>query len=248
MKHLLLTALAAIVCIASLAQTEGVVTYEETIKITMEVPPEFRDMIPKERRQKKTLTFTATESLYKNVPQETTAASEIQAQSSTGGMQIRFQGMNQDNQTYKNLQEGTVIEKQQFFGRDFLISGEEKINWKMTGEQKKIGDYVCMKATYMRDTIPVSAWFTPQIPISNGPGSIGQLPGLVLEVDVNNGMVVITATDVALRPLTPEEAIVVPDKGKTVTREEFNKIRDEKMKEMQEMDGPGGQRFIMRGN
>lgn len=243
MKHLLTITL--LYCHIGLhAQLSGVVTYEEIMKITFEVPAEFKDMISNESKSKKVLIFNETESIYRNAPEETNVASEIEAQQ--GGMRMRFMGMRNNNETYKNLSDGTIIERQDFMGREFRITGQEPIAWKMTSEQKKIGDYLCMKATYMRDTIPVAAWFTPQIPVSNGPGSIGQLPGLVLEVEVNNGSMVISAVDIDLRPLREEEAIVMPDKGKEITREEFNKLRDEKLKEMREMGG--GHFIFQRGN
>jgi GLPGLI family protein len=233
---------------ASLAQQEGVITYQETIKMRIELPPEFADMVPKERQRKTVLTFNQKESIYKNLKEEQDVAREIEANSSGGGMRMRFMGRADNNETYKNIETGTTIEKQEFFGREFRIIGEEKINWKVSGEQKKIGEYICMKATYMRDTIPVTVWFTPQIPVSNGPGSLGQLPGMILEADIDNGTRVITAIDIALRPLTEADQIVVPDKGKELTREEFNKIRDEKMAEMREMGGGGNGTFIIRRN
>ena len=232
----------------AIAQQEGVITYQETIKLKMELPPEFADMVPKERQRKTTLTFNSKESIYKNLKEEESVAREIEANSSSGVMRMRFQGRNENNETYKNLETGSVIEKQEFFGREFRIIGEEKINWKMTAEQKKIGDYVCMKAMYMRDTIPVVAWFTPQIPISNGPGDLGQLPGMILEVDIDNGTRVITAVNIALRPLTEADRILAPEKGKEVSREDFNKIREEKMAEMREMGGGRNGTFIIRGN
>lgn len=247
MKNFLLAFLILVTGLAATAQQEGVITYQETIKLKFELPPEFVDMIPKERQRKSILIFTSKESIYKALKDEESVAKEIEANNG-GGMQMRFMGRADNNETYKNLEEGATIEKMEFFGREFRIIGVERINWKMTSEQKKIGSYVCMKATSMRDTIPVVAWFTPQIPISNGPGSIGQLPGMILEVDIDNGTRVITAIDVDLRPLTEADQIIVPDKGKELTREEFNKIRDEKMEEMREMGGGRNGSFMIRRN
>ncbi|EFI71152.1 MULTISPECIES: GLPGLI family protein [Segatella] len=53
--------------------------------------------------------------------------------------------------------------------------------WHYTNEKKKIGEHECQKATcaYMGRNYEV--WFTPDIPISDGPWKFCGLPGLILE-------------------------------------------------------------------
>ena len=241
-KILLITSLLSIVCSAG-AQQSGRIVYEETMKITFDLPDEFAGMIPNESKNKMQLLFTSEESIYKAIPREEHVGEEIE--SNHGGVFIKIEMSSPDNETYRNLKEGVIIEKQNLFGRYFRITGEpEKIKWKMTGDKKQIAGYLCMKATYMRDTIPVTAWFTPQIPIQNGPGIIGQLPGLILELDVDNGQMVTRALSVELRPLSQDEEILKPTKGKEISREKFEIIRKEKTEEMKEMGR--GKMIIMR--
>ncbi len=225
---------------------EGVITYESTMRIDVSrFPPEMRGAIPPERKSKNQLTFNEKESIYKALPTDEDTNREVTA--SGGGMRIQLRTPGGgDNEFYTNLEEGTSIDKTDFMGRVFLIEGDEEIDWKITGESKMIAGYQCMKATYMRDTIPIAAWFTPQIPLSLGPATFKGLPGVVLAVDSNNGRRTIEALEVDLRNLTDDEVIEVPKKGKKVTREEFEKIRDEKIQEMQEMNGGRGGRFIIR--
>ncbi len=202
-----------------------------------------KGMIPPERKSKNQLFFNEKESIYKVLDEE----EDINREVATGGARVQFRMRGApDNESYTNLEDGSSIDKTEFAGRVFLISGEEEIEWKITGETQMISGYQCMKATYMRDTIPVTAWFTPQIPISLGPAQYRGLPGMVLSVDINEGRRTIKVTDVDLRELTTDEAIVAPQKGKKVTRKEFIKIRDEKMAEMQEMSGGRGGTFIIR--
>jgi GLPGLI family protein len=92
----------------------------------------------------------------------------------------------------------------------------------------------------------VTAWFTPQIPVGNGPGEYAGLPGLILELNVYR--TTILCSKIVLNPKEAEK-ISAPDKGQEVTREEYNKIIKEKMDEMREnfrgrggRDG-GGRRF-----
>lgn len=217
---------------------EGVIVYQETMKMTRRIPPQFADMVPKEFNNQMILYFNANESVYKAAPQEGDVAEEIGA-SQMDRMKMRFKRMRGNNETYRNHAEKLTIEKQSFMGRDFRIMGaEEDVKWKMEGQQKKIADYICMKAVYMRnDTIPVTAWWTPQIPIPTGPGNDGKLPGLVLALDINNGDIVTVAKQVDLRAIKDEEKVMKPEKGKEMTREEFNEMRKEKMEEMREIGG-----------
>lgn len=88
-------------------------------------------------------------------------------------------------------------------------------------------------------TETITAWYTPMIPASHGPDDFGGLPGLILELSTNNTTMLCTKV-----VLNPKEEIVieVPEKGKEVTREEYQKIVDEKAKEMAERFGGGNRR------
>ncbi len=84
----------------------------------------------------------------------------------------------------------------------------------------------------------VTAWYTPQIPVSNGPDDYWGLPGLILEI--NAGRTTMLCTEIVINP-TEKEAIKAPTKGKEVTREEYNKTIKEKTEEMRErFRGRGG--------
>lgn len=238
--------LSAMVFFSNAQNNEGVITYESITKIDVSrFPPELKGMIPPERKSQNQLLFNEKEAIYKGIKKEEDINQEVTA----GGnrIQLKMAGAS-DNEFYTNLEKDYSLDKTEFFGRIFLIEGDQPIEWKMTSEMKMIAGYQCMKATYMRDTIPIIAWFTPQIPISVGPDLYRGLPGLVLAVDSNDGQRTITAQSVDLRPLNAEESIEAPKKGKKVKREEFRKIQEEKMKEMEEMNGGRGGRFMIRHN
>ena len=80
-------------------------------------------------------------------------------------------------------------------------------------------------------TVETVAWYTPQIPISNGPEQFWGLPGLILEVQ--DGNLTIVCSEIVLNPSEKVE-IEEPKKGKKVTQEEFDKIMDDHSKEMME--------------
>lgn len=103
------------------------------------------------------------------------------------------------------------------------------------------------KSTNLLDSIEVpkeivvTAWYTPQIPVNQGPGEYWGLPGLILEV--NSGRTTVLCTKIEINPKDKIE-IKAPTKGKVVTKNEYAEIVKEKIKEMQDMGGRGpGSRF-----
>nr|WP_298989063.1 GLPGLI family protein [uncultured Polaribacter sp.] len=79
--------------------------------------------------------------------------------------------------------------------------------------------------------IEVTAWYTPQIPISNGPGEYWGLPGLILEV--NSGRTTVLCTELVLNPSEKIE-IEAPTKGEKIKREKYTKTITQKMEEMRQ--------------
>lgn len=231
-------------------QTQGTVKYKETVKFDIKLPPEMAEQmkgrIPKERSFPKELLFTAESSLYKDADRTAEDGPGGRGHGhggGRGGMRMRMSMMRAESRMFKNLEEGTTVEQKDFMDKVFLIEGEkEKFAWKIAMAQKEIGGYLCQKATYKKDsTINVAVWFSPQIPVSTGPGNLGGLPGLILEANFNDGKRVITMQEINFD--TPDaEVLVQPKKGKKVTDEEFRAIQKEKMEEMRkEMGGgPGG--------
>ncbi|MEO1030226.1 MAG: GLPGLI family protein [Bacteroidota bacterium] len=86
-------------------------------------------------------------------------------------------------------------------------------------------------------TIEVVAWYTPQIPINQGPDDYWGLPGLILEVSADR--TTILCTKIVMNPEEKEE-IEKPEKGDEVTQAEYNEIITKKMQEMREMYGGRG--------
>ena len=109
----------------------------------------------------------------------------------------------------------------------------------MTGNQRAILEYACQEAITEVEGKEVHAWFTPQISVAAGPGRYNSLPGLVLAVEMNDGDYKINAISVELKPVD-KSVLKKPTKGKKVTREEYQAIVAEKMKEMGVEGGGAG--------
>jgi GLPGLI family protein len=82
--------------------------------------------------------------------------------------------------------------------------------------------------------IEVTAWYTPQIPVSQGPGDFWGLPGLILEV--NTDKTTILCSKIIMNPQEKVQ-IKAPEKGAVVTRKEYNETVKKKMEEMRSMYG-----------
>lgn len=77
--------------------------------------------------------------------------------------------------------------------------------------------------------IEVEAWYTPQIPVSHGPGEFWGLPGLILEVSTGNTTTL--CSKIVLNPQTKLN-IIAPDKGKEISKADYRETIQTKMVEM----------------
>ncbi|MGB5264810.1 MAG: GLPGLI family protein [Lutimonas sp.] len=80
----------------------------------------------------------------------------------------------------------------------------------------------------------VTAWYTPQIPLSQGPLEYWGLPGLILEVNV--GKTTMLCSKIILNP-EQKTKIEAPEKGKIVSKTEYQEIISGKMQEMRDNRG-----------
>lgn len=80
----------------------------------------------------------------------------------------------------------------------------------------------------------IEAWYTPQIPVSHGPGEYWGLPGLILEVSAGNTTILCSKI-----VMNPEEKIKIeaPRKGKEISKSEYKVTISGKMQEMRNNRG-----------
>lgn len=191
------------------------------------------------------LDFNKTKSLYK----EDVPLDNPQPQVDNGGLFVVGVSGGGKGVVYKNTKQNKIIEKKELMGKMFLIKDKlTKYDWEMTNEKKFIGKYTCYKAVYEREEENITftivdgeskeekkmvkrktiAWYTTDIPVSNGPGEYGGLPGLILEINDGNQTIVCTEIVMNNKKLSLDE----PKGGKVVSRKKFEKISREKSKEM----------------
>ncbi len=88
-------------------------------------------------------------------------------------------------------------------------------------------------------TISITAWYSPEIPINQGPEGYWGLPGLILEVTA--GKTTILCSKVALN-IKDRVEIKPSTKGEVMTQTKFDDVITKKMEEMREMFQSQGSR------
>lgn len=96
--------------------------------------------------------------------------------------------MGVENKFYvkKNLAQKRIEKVITYLGTDYLLPIEEILNWKITSEQKMIGKYKSQKAETTYGGRNWIAWFTTELPFSDGPYIFNGLPGLIVSIQDSN--------------------------------------------------------------
>ena len=81
--------------------------------------------------------------------------------------------------------------------------------------------------------ITITAWYSPEIPINQGPESYWGLPGLILEI--NDGTTTILCSKIVLNAKEKVD-IKAPTKGKEISQKDYDETVIKKMKEFREMN------------
>jgi GLPGLI family protein len=135
---------------------------------------------------------------------------------------------------YRNFERDKKTDIIEMLGRTYSI--EDSLHaprWKIGNQIKEVAGYVCMKAE-TEDPIKkqkITAWFAQDIPVSAGPERINGLPGLILELDIDDGAVTIEATDVTFRPLTPADLKLPKLKTRKIDDVAYDALIDKHIKE-----------------
>lgn len=217
------------------------------------------------------LTFNKEESVFK----EDQKVDAISGATDTWGKNFT------PGEQYKNIKTKKLLQKQEFYGKQFLVKDDLlAIDWVTGTETKQIGKYLCFKATasipssdlswydFSWDSLnantnpkttdsinkndkttdlisnpikkeavkltEVVAWYSPQIPLSQGPLEYWGLPGLILEVNVGNTTML--CSKIIMNP-GEKSKIKAPEKGKVVSKKEYQEIISGKMQEMRNNRG-----------
>lgn len=121
---------------------------------------------------------------------------------------------------YKDIESGKLYKKTIIGEKELVVdlSDNVKIDWEISDETKKAGNYEARKATYNSPEGQITAWYIPEISIVDGPEIYNGLPGLIVEVETPKKTITLNK----IEELT-DKKIEIPKFSKILTLEEFNK-------------------------
>lgn len=218
----------------------------------------FQDALKRASEKKYLLTFSKTECLYEE--QENLEKPQKPAEGEIS-FSVSFSG---EGKKYINVKDQKTIVEDEIFGKEFLILETlVKPDWKLVDETKKIGEYNCFKAELVipvsekqrqqyeeflkkeekkpalfkmeepKDKI-ITAWYTPEIPVSFGPNNQWGLPGLILEINDQENITLCTKVTLNNKE---KSKIKAPNSGEKVTQKKFDEIQKKKTDSMKDEDG-----------
>lgn len=247
---------------ANAQQKEGTIVFERKINMYKTITDEqMRAMMPEFRTSKHMLLFSDSISVYKAVPEDE-APDPFAGGGGGGRMMMRF-GNDGGDLYKNFGQSKSILSSELGGKNFLIVDSIRPQPWKLSMETKQILGHTCHKATrkmpapqmtmrsvtmggggaVTRDTtvqkpvaakeMEIVAWFADNIVSPVGPESYGQLPGVILELDIDNGKTVYTAKEI--KTTVDVKELKEPKKGKVVTQEEYRKLM---MQMMQNQGGP----------
>lgn len=230
MKKTILTIVGFVLAATAFAQLkEGKIIYERKVNMHSRLTADqasMKNMIPEFTTVKMELLFAGNQSIYKSI-QEAEDIRESAGEDNGDRIVMRFRGI--DDETYKNYSTGMTIQQRELGPKKYIIEDTmRKLAWRLdeSGETKNIKGYTCRKATAKNaQGQEVVAWYSDQILSPSGPDVYGGLPGMILEISINNNEIVFTSLEIADK--TDSKLVKAPTNGKKISRQEFQKMMDE---------------------
>lgn len=225
--------------------------------------PEMLDQIKEKMAKAFEKTYVLNFNRFESVYQEEEKLNAPSGSSSVSFVTV-FSGSDRSKTYKNLKEKRYVSEEEIFGKEFLIMDSLPKMNWIMEGEQKKIGNYICYKAKIIipvtnedrkeREELlnkqksnktafivsgdlkeqVIEAWYTLDIPVSNGPSKYWGLPGLILELHENETTYL--CSKIVLN-IEEDLKIKAPKSGKKVTQKEFDEIKEERLKKMMNDDG-----------
>lgn len=122
---------------------------------------------------------------------------------------------NEDFIIYRDFADKKIVEFEETLAKTYVIRDEmPAYKWRVMNELKEVLGHLCMKAV-TTDTVKnqdIVAWFAADIPVPAGPERYYGLPGVILELDINDGDVIVEA--ISIEPMEVTEELKLPKKMK----------------------------------
>lgn len=235
----------------------------DSTQVSQTQQQQIQEMLRKQLEKRFELYFDKSQSIYRE------EAKLEQETGGFGGMMVMvggaLNGKHYKDLKSKTFAKESELMGKNFLIKDSL----KVYPWKLINESKMIGNYLCFKAVAMvknptmslnfgrgagagnrqnqtennpQPTVQemlIEAWYSPEVPVNNGPADYWGLPGLIMEVNADR-----MSLQMVQLEMNPKEKITIKplDKGNVVTQKEYDDILKAKTEEMRQNFQGGGQR------
>ena len=152
---------------------------------------------------------------------------EMAKGSNTSVSNIDLSNIPKTNFTYRIIKDplkGQVLFYDRIIRNDFVYEESPAFKWQITEEKKNIGNLKCQAAVVSYAGRQYKAWFTNDIPISDGPYKFYGLPGLIVEIEDSKNHYKFEL--LSYKTLADKPALWIAEKranGKKVVKSDFYK-------------------------
>lgn len=215
--------------------TEGTILYDKTVHV--------KNLLKRHISSLKDDDFSKT--YYQEMVDRVSETAVLKKKVSFRGTEMSLESVKETYDPFlTNLLKSGLLDYQQTLYQDFSKSVSKstfelggssvliqdsllQVKWKITNEYRNIAGYDCRRANGVTlDSVYVVAFYTDQIPLSAGPGTVHGLPGMILGLVVPEQHFNIYATDVKFA--SPEiKTVAVRKRDQPMTRlEARSRFRD----------------------
>lgn len=277
-KMLMPALMLAITTTAAAQLSEGKVVYERKINMHKRLPPEaeqMKAMIPEFQTSKVELQFNASQSIFRNLPEE---ENQLPEAGDGGGRRMMFRmGGGANDETFRDYDKELIVESRELGPKKYLIDDTlRKLKWKMEEDTMTINGFLCYKATTTISMFGMGGGMrmggggaganadsaaATQARRFNIPAEQKVEAWFTQDIASSAGpdqyfglpglilKVVIDEGTIVYTPLlidTQNKAVVkVPTSGKKITREEYRKMMQQQFQGMRMPGGPVGGQRII---
>jgi len=200
--------------------SQGTIVYERKFDIARHVQDEqLRHLLPAWQTSSYQMIFKDNTSIYLPLPPDEAPdpfATPAQKMMVFAG-NVEEGAVYCDFHTNRQLTEAKIAEK-----KYIIVDTLRPVMWRLEDSTKIILKHICKKAVMGKgDSTRTIVWYATDIPTPLSPFFFGgALPGAILQLNMNNGDIILTATSIS--PKVDSKLLKAPVDGELISRMDYN--------------------------
>jgi GLPGLI family protein len=125
---------------------------------------------------------------------------------------------------YRNALTREHFFKKNAFFKTYLVADTlNDIAWELVSDDKKVGNFQCKSAKTRLAGRNYQVWYSADLPISSGPWKFFGLPGLIIEIKDDRGLIYFTLDNININPSMKKDFQVAKLRKMAISKQEFKK-------------------------